>query len=167
MADLTQAKPYTRRLGGEATYWTMGAYLLTWLAESKDTDGRYSLAEVVIPKAGGEPPPHTHTREDEAYYILEGEFAFRIGGRTVEAGPGDYVWLPRGIEHSFELKTEQAKALITITPGKLEEFFKQLSEPAQSATLPPPPEEPPDLERMMALFEEYGVKLSPPPQAPL
>ncbi len=90
-------------------------------------------------------------------------FTFRIGGQTVEAGPGDYVWLPRGIEHGFELKTEQAKALITITPAGLEGFFKQLSEPAQSPTLPPPPEGPPDLERMMALFEEYGVKLSPPP----
>ena len=57
LEDSTGAKPYTRRLGGDATYWTMGVYLLTWLAESKDTDGRFSLAEVVIPKAGGEPPP--------------------------------------------------------------------------------------------------------------
>ena len=167
MEDSTQATPYTRRLGGEATYWTMGVYLLTWLAEGKDTDGRFSLAEVVIPKGGGEPPPHTHTREDEAYYILEGEFTFRIGGQTVEAGPGDYVWLPRGIEHGFELKTEQAKALISIYPAELENFFKQLSEPAQSLTLPPPPEEPPDFEGIAALMEQYGVKLSPPPPSPL
>jgi hypothetical protein len=71
--------------------------------------------------------------------------------------------LPRGIEHGFELKTEQAKALLTITPAELEHFFKQLSEPAKSATLPPPPEEPPDLEKVAALMEEYGVKLSSPP----
>ena len=65
-----EATPYTRRLGGEeATYWTMSVYLPTWLAEGKDTDGSYALAEVVIPKGVGEPPPHTHTREDEAYYI--------------------------------------------------------------------------------------------------
>lgn len=110
----------------------MGVYLLTWLAEGKDTGGRYATAEVVIPKAGGEPPPHTHTREDESYYILEGEFAFRVGGETVEAGPGDYVWLPRGIEHSFELKTERAKALITMTPADLEGFFKRLNQPRES-----------------------------------
>ena len=71
--------------------------------------------------------------------------------------------MPRGIEHGFELKTEQAKALLTITPAELEHFFKQLSEPAKSATLPPPPEEPPDLEKVAALMEEYGVKLSSPP----
>ena len=59
MADSARATPYTRRLGGEESYWTMGVHLLTWLAESKDTDGRYSLSEALIPKAGGEPPPHT------------------------------------------------------------------------------------------------------------
>ena len=73
------------------------------------------------------------------------------------------MWLPRGIEHSFELKTEQAKALISMYPAELENFFKQLSEPAQSLTLPPPPEEPPDFEGIAALMEAYGVKLSPPP----
>jgi quercetin dioxygenase-like cupin family protein len=163
MADSARATPYTRRLGGEQSYWTMGVHLLTWLAEGKHTDGRYSLSEALIPKAGGEPPPHTHTREDESYYILEGEFTFRIGEQTVEAGPGDYVWLPRGIEHSFELKTEQAKALITIAPAGLEEAFKQVSEPARAPTLPPPPEEPPNIEEIVALFGEYGVEFAPPP----
>lgn len=157
------AEPYSRRLGGEATYWTMGVYLLTWLTEGRDTDGRYALADVVIPKAGGEPPPHTHTREDESYYILEGEFTFHVGGRSVEAGPGDYVWLPRGIEHGFELHAERGRALITMTPADAEGFFKRLSEPAPQATLPPPPEEPPDYAQVAALMEEYGIILSPPP----
>ena len=66
----------------------MSAYLGTWLAEGKDTDGQFSLVEAVIPK-GTEPPPHTHTREDEAFYLLEGGITFRLGGQTMEAGPGD------------------------------------------------------------------------------
>ena len=57
MQDPTQAAPYKRRLGEEKSYWAMGVYLLTWLAEGKDTEGRYALAEVVIPKGVGEPPP--------------------------------------------------------------------------------------------------------------
>lgn len=161
MEDFTQAKTYSRRLGGDASYWSMGM-LVTWLAEGKDTDGSFALAEGVVPR-GAEPPPHIHTREDEAFYILEGEMSLRVGGQTIEAKPGDLVYLPRGIEHSFELKTPTARALFFITPAGLEEAFKQLSEPAQGLTLPPPPEEPPDVERIVTIFEAYGNKFAPPP----
>ena len=167
MQDSAQrAEPYARRLGGEASYWAMG-YLMTWLAEGEDTDGRFSLVEVVARK-GTEPPPHTHSREDEAYYILEGEMAFHVGGETIEAGPGDYVWLPRGVQHAPVVNTEQVKVLILIAPAGLEEAFKQLSEPAESATLPPPPEAPPSMEQMqqvLAVFEAHGVEFALPPQS--
>jgi quercetin dioxygenase-like cupin family protein len=157
-----QSTPYSRRLGGEQSYWSLGL-LQTYLAEGKDTGGRFSLGEGIAPK-GAEPPPHTHTREDEAYYILEGEITFRVGGQTIEARPGDYVWLPRGVEHSFELNSSQARALVLVAPAGLEEAFKQLGEPAQSPTLPPPPEEPPDVEEIIAVFSEYGIEFAPPPQ---
>ncbi len=156
-----QATPYSRRLGGERSYWSLGL-LETMLAEGKDTDGRFSLGEGLAPK-GADPPPHTHTREDEAFYLLEGEITFRVGGQTIEAKPGDYVWLPRGIERSFEVKTSQARALVLYTPAGLEEAFKQLGEPAQSPTLPPPPKEPPDVEEIVAVFNAYGVEFAPPP----
>jgi quercetin dioxygenase-like cupin family protein len=146
-----QSTPYSRRLGGEESYWSLGL-LQTFLAEAKDTDGRFSLGEGLAPK-GAEPPPHTQTREDEAYYILEGEIILRVGGQTIEGKPGDYVWLPRGIEHSFELKTSQARALVVLTPAGLEEAF----------TLPPPSEEPPDVEEVVAVFNAYGVEFAPPP----
>jgi quercetin dioxygenase-like cupin family protein len=141
-------------------------YLMTWLTEGEDTGGQFSLVEVVARK-GTEPPPHTHSREDEAYYVLEGEMAFRVGGKTIEAGPGDYVWLPRGVQHAPMVKTEQVRALVLIAPAGLEEAFKQVSESAKSATLPPPPEEPPDMEQMhqiLAVFEAYGVEFALPPQ---
>ena len=54
-------KPYSRRLGGEASYWSLGL-LQTFLAEGKDTDERFSFGEGLAPK-GAEPPPHTHTRD--------------------------------------------------------------------------------------------------------
>lgn len=161
MEDSTQARPYSRRLGGDTSYWSMGM-LITWLAEGKDTDGSFALAEGIVSN-GTEPPPHTHTQEDEAFYILEGEMSLRIGGQTIEAGAGDLVYLPRGIEHSFELKTPTARALFLITPAGIEEAFKQVGEPAQGLTLPPPPDGPPDVERIMAVFEAHGVEFAPPP----
>ncbi len=160
------ARPYSRRLGGEESYWTMGVYLMTWLAEGKDTNGQFSLVEVVARK-GTEPPPHTHSREDEAYYILEGEMTFQVGEQTIEAGPGDYVWLPRGIQHVPIAKTPEIRVLAVITPAGLEEAFKQVSEPARAPTLPPPPEEPPDMEQMrqvLAVFEAYGAEFALPSQ---
>ncbi len=165
MEDSAQAAPYTRRLGGEESYWTMG-YLMTWLAEGKDTGGSYSLVEVVA-RQGTEPPPHTHANEDEAYYILEGEMAFHVGEQTIEARPGDYVWLPRGVQHAPVVKTPEVRVLITITPAGLEEAFKQVSEPAQAPILPPLPEQPPDMEQMqqiLAVFEAYGTQFALPSQ---
>ena len=167
MQDPTQAAPYARRLGGEASHWTMG-YLMTWLAEGRDTGGRFSLVEVVA-RQGTEPPPHTHANEDEAYYLLEGEMAFRVGEQTIGAKPGDYVWLPRGVQHAPVAKTPEIRTLVFITPAGLEEAFKRVSGPAQAPTLPPPPEGPPDAEQMrqvLAVFEEYGVEFAPPPQQP-
>lgn len=163
MEDSTQLGAYSRRSGAENSFWSMGM-LGSWLAEAKDTGGGFALAEALVP-GGAEPPPHTHTREDEAFYILEGEMSLRVGGRIMEAGPGDLVYLPREVEHGFELKTPTVRALFLITPAGLEEAFKQLSEPAPSLTLPPPPEEPPDVEGTMAVFEAHGVEFAPPPPA--
>lgn len=159
--QVKKTRPYLRRLGGGGSFWTMGM-LVSWLAEGKDTGGSFSLAEGLVPRAA-EPPPHTHTREDEAFYILEGEMSVRVGGQTIEARAGDYVYLPQGIEHSFEIRTPTVRGLFLITPAGLEEAFKRLSEPAQGFTLPPPLEEPPDVEHVMAVFEAHGVQYAPPP----
>ncbi|MGH3145272.1 MAG: cupin domain-containing protein [Rubrobacter sp.] len=161
MEDTTQVKPYSRRLEAGTGFWSMGM-LGCWLAEGKDTDGSFALAEGLVPR-GAEPPPHTHTREDEAFYILEGEMSVRVGGKTIEAKSGDLVYLPRGIEHTFEPKTPTVRALFLITPAGLEEAFKHLSETARGLTLPPPPEEPPDVERMVTIFGAHGVEFAPPP----
>ncbi len=152
------SEPYSRRTGGEASVWHAGA-LFTFLADGEDTNGQFCLIETVG-RQGLEPPPHTHEREDEAYYILEGEIRFLVGGQRFEAGPGDLVYLPRGIEHGWELKTPTAKTLILIAPAGLEAIFKEFSEPAKAPTLPPVPEGPPDMERMLPALEALGVRLA-------
>src|SRR5688500_19633671 len=87
------------RAGEGKAYWVVGD-LYTILASGEDTGGAYALIHAVVPPGGG-PPPHTHSREDEAFYVLEGELAFHADGREFAATPGAWVTLARGSLHSF------------------------------------------------------------------
>lgn len=161
MSTPTLSTPYIRRANADASIWYVG-HLFTFLAESRDTDGQFSLIDAVI-RQGLEPPPHTHQHEDESYVILEGNITFSVGDQTFMAGPGDMVFLPRGIQHGFRLDTPQARALILINPAGLEAAFREMGEPAQAFALPPVPAGPPDIPRMLAVFGQRGVRFAPPP----
>lgn len=154
--------PYRRAAGPEASRWYLG-HLFTFLADAGDTGGQFALFDSLIRK-GLEPPPHTHSREDEGYFVIEGHMTFFAGNQTFEASPGAFVWLPRDVQHGFSCDTETARAVILLTPGGLEEAFRTLSEPAPRPELPPVPAGPPDIERLLRVFGEYGVMFPPPPQ---
>ena len=62
--------------------------LLTFLAESQDTGGDFSLIEGCL-KPGNEPPPHVHDREDELFYVLEGRMDVYVGNEVFNAGAGE------------------------------------------------------------------------------
>jgi quercetin dioxygenase-like cupin family protein len=157
--DTTNA-PYIRRVGGDASIWYVG-HLFTFLAESHDTGGQFSLLDMII-RQGLEPPPHTHQHEDESYYILDGNITFMVGHQTFDAQSGDFVYLPRGVQHGFRLITPQARALVWINPASLEAAFREMGEPAQTLALPPVPAGPPDIARMLTVFGRYGVQFAPP-----
>jgi quercetin dioxygenase-like cupin family protein len=141
----------------EQSVWYSG-WLLTFLATGKDTQGQFALQEQVGRK-GNVPPPHIHHREDETFYVLEGEMTFSICDQTIKAAPGTMVFAPRNVVHSFTIDSEQVRILVQNTPAGLEEFFKECSVPAQSMTLPPPAEVPySDIQKMMALAPKYGFE---------
>ena len=71
-----------------------------YLATGDDTDGGYYLVEAIVPPGGG-PPLHIQTREEEAFYILEGELSFYGDDGEVVAGPGTYLNIPKGAKHRF------------------------------------------------------------------
>lgn len=114
-------------------------------------------------RKGLEPPAHTHTEEDEAFYVLSGHFSFRVGNQQIEADPGSFVYMPRGLPHTFTVDADGAKALIICTPAGLEEAFHAMSEPAGELDLPPMPAGPPPIARMIAAFGARGVEFLPPP----
>jgi len=66
-------------------------------------------------RKGEEPPSHTHDTEDEMFYILEGSITFKCGMETFELEKGGFIFLPRGIEHSYTIRSEDAVRLIAVT----------------------------------------------------
>jgi len=131
---------------------------MTFLATAEDTQGKFALIEAVARK-GNVPPPHIHHREEETFYVLEGEMTFSVGGQTIKATPGTMVCLPRDVAHSFVIDSEQGRVLILLTPAGLEGWFKEFSEPAPAMTLPPPVETPySEIQRMLEVAPQYGIE---------
>ncbi|MEZ5332524.1 MAG: cupin domain-containing protein [Thermoanaerobaculia bacterium] len=133
--------------------------LLHFLLRSAETGGTFALFEGRgVP--GMEPPPHTHTREDETIAVHDGRFWFRIGDVELEAGPGDVVFMPRLIEHEFKVLTDEMRVSVLISPGAFGEFFWQISHPVESLEIPPPstaPPSPEELRRQGELLASYGL----------
>ena len=120
MNEEVAAKVYGLGEGeGEARWWLGG--LATIKATSKETDGLYTLVEVLEPE--GEAPLHVHHREDEAFWVLDGEVTFRIGDETIEASAGSFVFGPRDVPHTFTVHSGSARLLFLLSPGGFEEFI--------------------------------------------
>jgi quercetin dioxygenase-like cupin family protein len=137
--------------------WYSG-HLLTFLATGKDTQGRFALIEIVG-RRGNVPPPHIHHREDETFYILEGEMTASVGGQTIKGTPGTMIFLPRNVLHSFEVESEQLRMLVLLTPAGLEGYFKECGVPAPSMTLPPAVEVPySEIQKLLDVGAKYGLE---------
>ena len=133
-----------------------------FLATGEDTNSKYTLIEALVSPGGG-PPPHVHSREEEGFYILEGEIAFTIDGKRVVATPGMFANMPVGTPHSFKNETNKpAKMLATVAPAGLEKMFMEIAVPlAEGATtaLPPTKE---DVEKLLAIAPKYGIEIRLP-----
>ena len=83
-------------------------------------------------------PLHVHEREDELFYVLEGEHVFRVGDREHRAAPGGIVFAPRGIPHSQRRIVPGVGRLLALTaPAGLEGFFRALAAAHEAGTLGP------------------------------
>jgi mannose-6-phosphate isomerase-like protein (cupin superfamily) len=84
-----------------------------FLARSKDTP-RFNLAVIEIQPRRGGPPIHAHTDEDDSFYILEGELTFTVEGDEVVAGPGTFVLVPPGLQHTFKNDTDEVVRMVNV-----------------------------------------------------
>jgi quercetin dioxygenase-like cupin family protein len=147
-----------RAAGEGQAYWFLGGLYEVRLS-SDETGGAETVVQFSIPEGMG-PPPHVHDC-DETVFVLDGRARFHIGDDTMELGPGAVVHFPAGTAETFE-PIGQIRVLVSYKPGGIDKFFAVAGEPALTRTVPPPPQSPPDLERLAALAEQYGLHLLPP-----
>jgi quercetin dioxygenase-like cupin family protein len=145
---------------GEAL-WFLGTLSII-KASAETTGGRMGLIYTLAPRGAGA-PPHVHHREDEWFYVIEGELTFMVGGETIVAPAGAFVYGPREIPHAFEVTSDEARFLLGAEPAGFERFVRAVGEPAPELTIPPPADGPPDLEALTAAAAEYDIEIFAPP----
>ena len=136
------------------------AQLITRKVSSAQTGGAYSHFEVAV-GPGGYSQPHIQHREDECFYVLEGEFEFLIEGARIEAGTGSLIYVPKGNLHAFEnTGNTTGRMLVSQTPGGgYEGFVEEVGEPATGEAVPPAVEEAPDAGRLIMIGAQYGIEV--------
>jgi len=155
-------KALKRATSLERSKWYMGM-LLTNLAETPDTNGAFSLFEAIL-VPGTEPPPHVHSREDELFYVLEGEFDVYVGEEVFNGKTGECIFLPRLKPHAFIIRSPRLRLLILFTPGGLEEAFRSGGSPAQYLDLPSEAitYSMVEVEQTARRFSDYGARFLTP-----
>jgi mannose-6-phosphate isomerase-like protein (cupin superfamily) len=133
-----------------------------FLATGEDTNGKYALIEALVGPGGG-PPPHVHSREEEGFYILEGEITFTINDERVVATAGMFANMAIGTPHSFKNESNKpAKMLVSVAPAGLEKMFMEIGLPlAEGATIALPPTGE-DIEKLLAIAPKYGIEIRLP-----
>jgi mannose-6-phosphate isomerase-like protein (cupin superfamily) len=152
-------KAFKRTKSLDTSTWYM-ASLTTYLVEKTDTNGGFALMEALL-VPGNEPPPHVHSREDELFYVLEGEFDVYVGTEAFKVETGACVFLPKLKPHAFVIRSPKLRLLVLLAPGGLEAAFRGMASPAQRLELPTGMRtySQSDLAHTVQVFEAYGVTL--------
>jgi mannose-6-phosphate isomerase-like protein (cupin superfamily) len=133
-----------------------------FLATGDDTNGKYAMWEAIVPPGGG-PPPHVHSREEEGFYILEGEITFMIGEQRVVATAGMFANMPVGTPHSFKNESsEPARMLISVAPAGLEGMFFEVGVPVTQGAMTAPLPTKAEIEKLLAIASRYGIEIRVP-----
>src|SRR5262245_14410018 len=122
-----------------------------------DTGGTYCLLEVSL-APGMAVPRHTHTREDEVYFVLAGELEAIVGEETFVLHPGDTLLAPRDIPHKLRNSGNTTNHyLLMFSPSGFEEFVMATAVPAPDNAVAPtePPTE--AVRNVRELAADYGI----------
>ena len=151
---MSDTQPFAVTHGEGTALETPTGDVITIKAATRQTNGSLTVMEVVVGPQQG-PALHTHLREDELWYVIDGDFRFKAGGAMLRASAGGLVFGPRGTPHAFQNIGETPGRLLAITtPSGLERFFEQF------AALLPGPVSP---EALIAVGHANWVEITGPP----
>jgi quercetin dioxygenase-like cupin family protein len=139
---------------GEARW--VGASRITMKATAEQTNGGFGLVTSEVAQ-GTSPPLHIHHTADEAVWVLSGRIRVRCGDDEVVLEPGGFVFLPRGIPHTF-LAEQDSVMLGLLSPGGTEAFYLDAGLPVTGSTPPPP-----DPARMERAAAQHACEFVGPP----
>jgi mannose-6-phosphate isomerase-like protein (cupin superfamily) len=139
---------------GDGRAVEFGGLGVRFMIDGERAGGGFALVEHPIAPRALAAPLHRHANEDEYSYVLEGRVGMQLGEETVEAGPGELVFKPRGQWHAFwNPGDEPARMLEIISPAGFERYFEEI------APLLPPNREEPDLERLAEVRDRYELEM--------
>lgn len=124
-----------------------------WKVTGADSDGVVDIGEMVV-QPGIAVPEHIHHRNDEAFYVLEGQFRVAVAGQDHKPEPGAFVFVPRGARHHWvNSGSTPARILLTFTPGGMDQYFVEMDPLLRG---------PMDLEKILPVCKKYGYELVGP-----
>ncbi|MEA2292582.1 MAG: hypothetical protein QOE86_221 [Solirubrobacteraceae bacterium] len=129
----------------------LGTMTIEFLLEPGETDGSVSVFRCDLPGGSRVPAPHSHDAFDETAYGLSGVTTFTVGGVTTDLGPGEALFIPRGVVHGFAVGDGDASVLFATTPGLFgPAYFADMAEVLGAGG-------PPDLEAVFAVMRRHGL----------
>jgi quercetin dioxygenase-like cupin family protein len=155
-AKVAAAEPFVREPAAGSTLNVLGVTHI-YKATGAETGGSFSLWEAIVPPGAGA-PPHTHDREDEAFYVLGGELMMEFEGEPAphRIGPGGLFFGARRRRHAFRNVSDRpARLLILSAPScGLDQMFAEL-DAATTVGMP-------EMAKLAAITAKYGVTIEPP-----
>lgn len=118
------------------------------------------MFELTVPPGSNVPPPHSHSKNEEIVYVLEGTLRYTVGAETRDLTPGQSMRTPKGTVHGFSNPFDRpARALIVLSPDIGAQYFKDVAAVVGAGG-------PPDKAALAAVMNRYGLLPPAPSERP-
>lgn len=158
--EIAYSLPFNTTSSDAPAYWFDRALWIV-LTTPENTGGSHACFDVTV-AAGAGAAPHSHTTQDEVFYVLSGRAVFHVDGKDIEANPGDLVHIPKGVVHTFKVPpSSPVRMLNYYAPGGFEPFIFEAGVIAKTRVLPPGDLPAPDPKVMVRAAKKVGLVMDP------